>query len=230
MSKSYKLSRRGFLGLCLVPSALSASPLVKLQGGHGLFSEQNVTPRRNDNPNRFGLFHDPEPELDPTYSWRKSVRKPAIIDKTQNLALLNSNTKETLRLKLKAGQKLSPYAQKKLNYLLRDWRINQIKDLDENILCDFFNVCGQFTDAQNFLQVNIHSGYRSHKTNNYLREQNNKVAKNSLHILGKAIDFSIPTKSSRQVAEVARDTTDGGVGHYASFIHLDSGPERDWRS
>ena len=95
---------------------------------------------------------------------------------------------------------------------------------------NFFNVCGQFTDAQNFLQVNIHSGYRSHKTNNYLREQNNKVAKNSLHILGKAIDFSIPTRSSREVAEVSRDTTDGGVGHYASFIHLDSGPERDWRS
>ena len=230
MSKSYKLSRRGFLGLFLVPSALSASPLVKLQGGHGLFSEQNIIPRRNDNPNRFGLFHDPEPELDPTYSWRKSVRKPTIINKTQKLALLNSNTKETLRLKLKAGQKLSPYTQKKLNYLMRDWRINQIKDLDENILCDFFNVCGQFTDTQNFLQVNIHSGYRSHKTNNYLREQNNKVAKKSLHILGKAIDFSIPTKSSRQVAEVARDTTDGGVGHYASFIHLDSGPERDWRS
>ena len=230
MSKNYKLSRRGFLGLCLVPSALSASPLVKLQGGHGLFSGQNSILRRNDHPNGFGLFHDPEPELDSTYSWRKSVRKPTIINKTQKLALLNSNTKETLRLKLKAGQKLSPYAQKKLNYLMRDWRINQIKDLDENILCDFFNVCGQFTDTENFLQVNIHSGYRSHKTNNYLRRQNNKVAKNSLHILGKAIDFSIPTKSSRQVAEVARDTTDGGVGHYASFIHLDSGPERDWRS
>ena len=230
MSQRYKISRRTFLGLCLVPSTLSASPLVKLHGGHGLFSAHTTIPQDDTDQTKFGLFHDPEPELDPTYSWRISVRKPAIINKTQNLALLNSNTKETLRLKLKAGQKLSPYAQKKLNYLLRDWRINQVKDLDEDILCSFFNVCGQFTDSQNFLRVNIHSGYRSHKTNNYLREQSNKVAKNSLHILGRAIDFSIPTKSSRQVAEIARDVTDGGVGHYTSFIHLDSGPKRDWRS
>ena len=169
MSQLYKISRRTFLGLCLVPSTLSASPLVKLQGGHGLFSSPIAIPQKDNHQNKFGLFHDPEPELDPTYSWKNLVRKPAKINHTQNLALLNLNTKETLRLKLKAGQKLSLYAQKKINYLLRDWRMNQVKDLDENILCDFFNVCGQFADAQSFLQVNIHSGFRSQKTNNYLR-------------------------------------------------------------
>lgn len=230
MSKSLKLSRRGFIGLCLAPTALSATPLVKLQGGYGLFSENSTISGRNERLKKFGLFHDPEPELDPTHSWEKAVRKPAKINQTQNLALWNSNTKEALRLKLKAGQKLSPYALKKINYLLRDWRMNQIKALDETILCDFFNVCGQFTDRQSFLHVNIHSGFRSQKTNNYLRERSNRVAKNSLHILGKAIDFSIPSKSPAQIAKVAQIVTEGGVGHYASFVHLDSGPKRDWRS
>ena len=107
MSQLYKISRRTFLGLCLVPSTLSASPLVKLQGGHGLFSSPTAIPQEDNHQNKFGLFHDPEPELDPTYSWKNLVRKPAKINHTQNLALLNLNTKETLRLKLKAGQKLA---------------------------------------------------------------------------------------------------------------------------
>ena len=230
MSQQYKISRRTVLGLCLMPSILSASPLVKLKGGHGLFSAPTAVSQEDNYQNKFGLFHDPEPELDPSYSWETFVRKPAKINHTQNLALLNSNTKETLRLKLKAGQKISPYAQKKINYLLRDWRMNQVKDLDENILCDFFNVCGQFANVKSFLQVDIHSGFRSQETNNYLRKRSNRVAKNSLHILGKAIDFSIPSKSPAQIAKVARIVTDGGVGHYSSFIHLDSGPKRDWRS
>ena len=230
MSQRYKISRRTFLGFCLVPTTVSASPLVKLQGGHGLFSSPTAIRQEDNHQNKFGLFHDPEPELDPTYSWKNLVRKPAKINHSQNLALLNLNTKETLRLKLKAGQKLSLYAQKKINYLLRDWRMNQVKALDENILCDFFNVCSQFANAQSFLQVNIHSGFRSQKTNNYLRGRNNRVAKSSLHILGKAIDFSIPSKSPTQIAKVARIITDGGVGHYSSFVHLDSGPKRDWRS
>ncbi|MAT00619.1 MAG: hypothetical protein CML41_03795 [Rhodobacteraceae bacterium] len=229
MSKLDKLSRRGFLCLCLMPSIISASPLVQLQGGHGLFSKTNSN-STNKSTKKFSLFHDPEPELDPTYSWDNLVQKPAMILTTQNVALLNANTKETLRLKLKDGQTLSPNTTKKLNYFLRDWRTNQIKNLDEAILCDFLNVCGQFSSAKKFLQVNVHSGFRSYKTNNYLRARSHKVAKNSLHTLGKAIDFSIPGKSSRQVAQVARSVSNGGVGHYPSFVHLDSGPKRMWRS
>ena len=229
MSKLNKLSRRGFLCLCLMPSIISASPLVKLQGGHGLFSKTNSNSTSKSTKN-FSLFHDPEPELDPTYSWDNLVQKPAKILTTQNIALRNSNTEETLRLKLKQGQTLSPYTTKKLNYFLRDWRTNQIKNLDENILCDFFNVCGQFSNKKNFLQVDVHSGFRSHKTNNYLRARSHKVAKNSLHTLGKAIDFSLPGQSSRQVSRMARSVTTGGVGHYSSFVHLDSGPKRMWRS
>ena len=229
MSKLDKLSRRGFLCLCLMPSIISASPLVQLQGGHGLFSKTNSN-STNKSTKKFSLFHDPEPELDPTYSWDNLVQKPAMILTTQNGALLNANTKETLRLKLKDGQTLSPNTTKKLNYFLRDWRTNQIKNLDEHILCDFFNVCGQFSSIKKFLQVNVHSGFRSQKTNNYLRARSHKVAKNSLHTLGKAIDFSIPGKSSRQVAQVARSVSNGGVGHYPSFVHLDSGPKRMWRS
>ena len=89
MSKLDKLSRRGFLCLCLMPSIISASPLVQLQGGHGLFSKTNSN-STNKSTKKFSLFHDPEPELDPTYSWGNLVQKPAMILTTQNVALLNA--------------------------------------------------------------------------------------------------------------------------------------------
>ena len=78
MSKLDKLSRRGFLCLCLMPSIISASPLVQLQGGHGLCSKTNSN-STNKSTKKFSLFHDPEPELDPTYSWGNLVQKPAMI-------------------------------------------------------------------------------------------------------------------------------------------------------
>ena len=78
------------------------------------------------------------------------------------------------------------------------------------------------------LKVNIHSGFRSKKTNEYLRQNSNKVAKNSMHILGKAIDFSIPGHTSRSIAKITRANTKGGVGSYPNFVHLDSGPKRSW--
>ena len=49
-----------------------------------------------------------------------------------------------------------------------------------------------------------------------------------MHILGKAIDFSIPSLSISHLAQTVKNNAKGGVGIYDSFVHLDSGPKREW--
>lgn len=82
--------------------------------------------------------------------------------------------------------------------------------------------------------IHINSGYRTHEYNKILSKKNENVAKNSLHIQGKAVDFyipGIPIKEVCQVALYARNQVGyGGVGYYprSGFVHIDSGTQRSW--
>lgn len=82
--------------------------------------------------------------------------------------------------------------------------------------------------------IKIHSAYRTPKFNALLRKKNENVAKNSLHMYGCAIDFSIPGISLKKVcqtAQIARNTLGfGGIGYYQrnGFIHIDSGNVKTW--
>jgi len=80
-------------------------------------------------------------------------------------------------------------------------------------------------------QFNILSGYRSPKTNAWLRKRNKGVAKNSFHMYGKAVDLSVPGVSLRKLRDVAMSLKQGGVGYYpkSGFVHIDVGPVRSWR-
>lgn len=71
--------------------------------------------------------------------------------------------------------------------------------------------------------VIIVSGYR---TPTY----NAKVggAKDSYHMRGMAADIKIPGIVPGKVASIAQRLGAGGVGHYATFTHVDVGPERYW--
>ena len=80
----------------------------------------------------------------------------------------------------------------------------------------------QFTTSQHPLWIPLK------KTNEYLRKRSYKVAKNSMHILGKAIDFSVPSLRMSQLARAVRNHAKGGAGVYDTFVHLDSGPKRGW--
>lgn len=82
--------------------------------------------------------------------------------------------------------------------------------------------------------IQINSGYRSPSYNASLRLSNENVARNSLHQYGRAIDFCIPGISTREVcshALYARNVIGyGGIGYYpnSGFVHIDSGPVREW--
>jgi uncharacterized protein YcbK (DUF882 family) len=57
-----------------------------------------------------------------------------------------------------------------------------------------------------------------------------KVAANSLHTQGMAVDIRIPNRNIAQVRDAALQLAGGGVGYYrrAKFIHLDTGRVRYW--
>lgn len=82
--------------------------------------------------------------------------------------------------------------------------------------------------------IHIVSAYRSPATNNMLRNRSRVtgVAKNSQHMLGKAMDFYIPGVRLATLRALAMQMQIGGVGFYPTsgspFVHLDLGSVRAW--
>lgn len=73
--------------------------------------------------------------------------------------------------------KLSSRQVSGLNNFLKDWRTDEIKNIDTAVLEDFLKICSLCAIENKVLNVNIHSGFRSKKTNEYLRRSSYKVAK-----------------------------------------------------
>ena len=76
----------------------------------------------------------------------------------------------------------------------------------------------------------IVSGYRTPKTNEYLRGKSSGVARFSYHMLGRAIDLRLQGVPTAAVRDAAQQLNVGGVGYYQSsdFVHIDTGEVRHW--
>jgi len=79
-------------------------------------------------------------------------------------------------------------------------------------------------------EVRVVSGYRSLEYNSALKRRIARVAHNSLHIQGMAMDIAIPGVSKHELAGYARSLATGGVGTYSrsDFVHIDVGQVRNW--
>ena len=75
------------------------------------------------------------------------------------------------------------------------------------------------------------SGYRSPKTNQMLAKLSSGVARNSYHMRGRAIDLRIPGVDTTKLRDIGVHLGVGGVGYYptSDFVHLDTGPKRQWQ-
>jgi hypothetical protein len=72
---------------------------------------------------------------------------------------------------------------------------------------------------------------RCHFTNNLLlRKKGRRVARDSQHTHGHAVDFRLPGVSTERLRDWARRRRLGGVGYYQNdgFVHVDVGPVRYW--
>ena len=117
-----------------------------------------------------------------------------------------------------------------MDHFFRDWRENKVIQIDKGVLNILFKICQQAVGSNNFLEVQINSGYRTLKTNEYLRRHSGNVAKNSLHISGRAIDFKLANLAGKDVKKIADRMSPGGLGIYKSFFHIDTGPYRRWHA
>jgi uncharacterized protein YcbK (DUF882 family) len=114
-----------------------------------------------------------------------------------------------------------------IDWLLRDFRTDEVKPIDRELL-DLLFMVRQGLDSSGAFQVI--SGYRSPATNQMLAKQSKGVARKSLHMQGMAIDVNLPGRSLGRVRRVATALKRGGVGYYPKpgFVHLDVGRVRTW--
>ncbi len=144
----------------------------------------------------------------------------------RSLSFQHLNTSETLSVVYWAEGRYVPEGLREVNQLLRDFRTEEVTQIDPHLL-DFLFSLKYRLDTNNPFQVI--SGYRSPKTNAMLRRHSRSVARNSLHMQGKAIDIRVQGHKPSQIARAARSMELGGVGTYRRFVHLDAGKVRVWR-
>jgi len=148
----------------------------------------------------------------------------------RSLAFFHTHTGERLATAYCAAGEYIPAALGNVNTLLRDFRVNQVKPIDPELLDVLFELNGTLGTAQPF---HVISGYRSPHTNTMLQERggaHSGVASHSLHMVGKAIDIRVPGVKLEHLRDAAKSLKAGGVGFYpgSNFVHVDTGRVRYW--
>jgi uncharacterized protein YcbK (DUF882 family) len=144
------------------------------------------------------------------------------------LSLVNLHTHDKLTVKFRnAYGEYDPGALKDLNWVLRCHYTGQVHEIDKDVI-EFVNLVDKRFGGGN--EVEVISGYRSPEYNKKLISVGRGVAKNSLHLAGKAIDIRIPGVDLRKIRDEALNLKLGGVGYYkqSNFVHLDCGRFRTW--
>ena len=120
-----------------------------------------------------------------------------------------------------------PEALQDINYVLRDHRTDEMHTIDP-LTIDLMAALSRKLDARRPFE--IISGYRSPQTNATLRKASGKVAKNSYHMKGMAVDLRLPGIRLKTLRKAALQLRMGGVGYYpkSNFVHIDSGTVRSW--
>lgn len=142
---------------------------------------------------------------------------------TRTLSLYQTHTKESLTVTYKVNGRYIPSAMEKLNYILRDWRRNEVIRIDPKTIDLVWEL---HADLGSTRPVHIVSGFRSPKTNAFLKRIGRNVAKKSQHMIGKAIDIYFPDVPTQKVRNSALVRQVGGVGYYPTsgqygFVHVD---------
>lgn len=120
-----------------------------------------------------------------------------------------------------------PDALAELNYFMRDARANAYIRMDPKNF-DILAATHRLLETEK--PYTLLSGYRTKTTNRILRRSSSRVARNSLHIAGKAADVRIRGIGAKTLAKAAERCRAGGVGTYnrAGFVHVDCGDVRTW--
>ncbi len=93
---------------------------------------------------------------------------------TRTISLYQIHTKESLTITYMKNGKYIPSAMKKINYILRDWRRNEVIAISPRTIDLMWEM---HADLGSRRPIHIVSGYRSPKTNAFLKKVGRNVAR-----------------------------------------------------
>jgi uncharacterized protein YcbK (DUF882 family) len=143
------------------------------------------------------------------------------------ISLQNPHTGDKLRLTYFERGLYIEDALQEIDYMLRDYHNGAIHPIDPALLDQLYELKLRLGVTRPF---NVISAYRSPETNANLRRHSDGVARNSLHMQGRAVDIRLDGMSARHIRDAALSMGRGGVGCYSAsnFVHIDTGDVRTW--
>ncbi|HEY8125352.1 MAG TPA: DUF882 domain-containing protein [Methylocystis sp.] len=149
---------------------------------------------------------------------------------TRTIHLYHAHTHESISATYLVNGQYDAQVLQQLNWFLRDWRRDESTNMDPrlfDVVWEAYRHAGAGDQV-----VHVVSAYRSPETNAMLRARSRAVAKFSQHMLGKAMDTTMPGMPMSQIREIGMRMQRGGVGYYPTagtpFVHLDVGNVRAW--
>lgn len=169
------------------------------------------------------------PLVVPAAAWARMHVQTSASSKREmarSLSFYNLHTGERLTTVYWEKGEYVPSALDQVNYILRDFRQNEIKPIDPTLLDLLVALRDRLQSQANYEVI---SGYRSPLTNAMLHSRSEGVAAHSLHMEGRAIDINLPGRPLGLVRLAALSLQRGGVGYYPDrFVHVDTGRVRRW--
>jgi uncharacterized protein YcbK (DUF882 family) len=147
------------------------------------------------------------------------------IPSNRTLSLYNVHTDESLDVTYFSDGSYDYEALDKINHLMRCHYTDEAKPIDIRVLDLLCDIKDRLHKDR---RLEVISGYRSLEYNEFLRTRRRKVARDSYHMQGLAIDFSVSGMSKKTLSGIAKSFYAGGVGKYRKFVHIDVGPVRYW--
>ena len=143
----------------------------------------------------------------------------------RRLRLVNAHTGETFEGSYRNDKGPIDRVIDELCVFLRDHHSGEKTQIDVGVI-DFL---ADVLDAVGETRATILSAYRTAETNAMLARTTFGVAEHSQHIVGRALDLHLGSKLTEAMT-TARAMQRGGVGWYphSSFMHIDTGPVRNW--
>lgn len=164
-----------------------------------------------------------------TALWPSLTETAVANGETRTIHLYHTHTHEQIAATYLVNGQYDRSVLQQLNWFLRDWRRDEPTNMDPRL---FDVVWEAYRHAGASEPVQVVSAYRSPETNAMLRRRSRAVAKYSQHMLGKAMDTTLPGMPMERIREIGMRMQRGGVGYYPTagtpFVHLDVGSVRSW--
>jgi uncharacterized protein YcbK (DUF882 family) len=118
-----------------------------------------------------------------------------------------------------------PDAMRGINWLMRDFHVDAVAEIDPRLI-DLLR--GVTLNLGTRRPVSILSGYRTKSTNTELKHEGRPAAPHSQHLVARAADIAVEGIGVARLRHAAERLRRGGIGSYNGYIHVDTGPVRDW--